>query len=578
MTEEIVQLACTEDITALVALINEAYSLSESEIWLEGPNFRRTDTTDLENIVNANLIYVARNAAKGGEIMGCVSFESKNNYLAEFGYLCVKPQYKRQGLATKLVEYCQDLAKARGHNTLQCELLVPRDLAEHPHAFKEMMMLKFYPSMGFHASRRVNFESAYPRVVAHNKLRFDCDALIFQKALPRTKPASGDDVIIVGGGIHGAAIAYYLAQRPGADRPRSITVVEHHSIAAAASGKAGGFLAKDWGSGDTVQLHEMGFELHCELARIFKLEGFRRGLEVLSVDGNSRDRSSIPTKWLDGHCTASPLSSNAAQVTPSELTHKFIEHSGAHVIIDIAEGVEVKSGSFQGIRTRNGGTLPGSKLVIAAGPWSGTLVSDWFGLPCPIEGVKSTSFAFHEVETLKDDTQAFAVFSEEHEKYHTHLELYPRPNGDLYVCGCGGSDHIFGDRLREGGDSFSPEDIHADPIRLQAAEEALHSMTSIVRGRNPSVTQACMRPCSEDGLPIMGEVSHDVAGVFISTAHNCWGILWAPICGKAMAELVSAGTQSVLNLRPFSLDRFQKRSHLQKRGRKKAGKDVGEQW
>ena len=33
------------------------------------------------------------------------------------------------------------------------------------------------------------------------------------------------------------------------------------------------------------------------------------------------------------------------------------------------------------------------------------------------------------------------------------LELYPRSNGDLYVCGCGGSDTVSGNRLRDGWDS-----------------------------------------------------------------------------------------------------------------------------
>eukprot|EP00961_Rhodomonas_salina_P246522 3330934-Rhodomonas_salina.2 len=33
-------------------------------------------------------------------------------------------------------------------------------------------------------------------------------------------------------------------------------------VAAAASGKAGGFLARGWGNGATRQLHELSFDLH----------------------------------------------------------------------------------------------------------------------------------------------------------------------------------------------------------------------------------------------------------------------------------------------------------------------------
>jgi glycine/D-amino acid oxidase-like deaminating enzyme len=54
-------------------------------------------------------------------------------------------------------------------------------------------------------------------------------------------------VVICGGGIIGAATAYYLAQQGvGA------TVVEREAVAAAASGKAGGFLALDWNDSSSV--------------------------------------------------------------------------------------------------------------------------------------------------------------------------------------------------------------------------------------------------------------------------------------------------------------------------------------
>lgn len=51
-------------------------------------------------------------------------------------------------------------------------------------------------------------------------------------------------VVIIGGGIMGVCTAYYLSRAVG---PRaSITLIEGTSIAAAASGRAGGLLALDW--------------------------------------------------------------------------------------------------------------------------------------------------------------------------------------------------------------------------------------------------------------------------------------------------------------------------------------------
>jgi len=48
-------------------------------------------------------------------------------------------------------------------------------------------------------------------------------------------------VVICGAGVIGACTAYFLARR-GID----VVVVERTEVAAAASGKAGGFLALDW--------------------------------------------------------------------------------------------------------------------------------------------------------------------------------------------------------------------------------------------------------------------------------------------------------------------------------------------
>lgn len=54
--------------------------------------------------------------------------------------------------------------------------------------------------------------------------------------------------MICGGGIIGAATAFYLAEQHGV----AATVVERQALAAAASGKAGGFLALDWNDSSPV--------------------------------------------------------------------------------------------------------------------------------------------------------------------------------------------------------------------------------------------------------------------------------------------------------------------------------------
>ena len=198
-------------------------------------------------------------------------------------------------------------------------------------------------------------------------------------------------VVILGGGIHGASIAYHLSQL--ADPPH-ITVLERSRVAAAASGKAGGFLAREWGSGSTVQLHQHSFDLHKELAEKFQLSSFRL-LDVLSLDGTARAKRPAggnAASWLDRQVKSSSLSGAAAQVTPLELTERLMLESRAEVVIEIAQGLERNAaGELVGVKTASGRVLEADKVCVSMGPWSGVWVEDYLDVRFPMEGVKSTS-------------------------------------------------------------------------------------------------------------------------------------------------------------------------------------------
>jgi glycine/D-amino acid oxidase-like deaminating enzyme len=69
-------------------------------------------------------------------------------------------------------------------------------------------------------------------------------------------------VVICGGGIIGTSTAFHLAARGV-----SSTIVERSSPACAASGKAGGFLAREWCDHFEVgALARSSFDLHMTLA------------------------------------------------------------------------------------------------------------------------------------------------------------------------------------------------------------------------------------------------------------------------------------------------------------------------
>ena len=64
-----------------------------------------------------------------------------------------------------------------------------------------------------------------------------------------------------------------------------------------------------------------------------------------------------------------------------------------------------------------------------------------------------------------------------------------------------------------------------------------------------------LRPCSRDRLPILGETS--VKGLYVAIGHFRHGILLAPVTAKLIAELILRGHSS-FDLSPFSLSRFSK--------------------
>src|SRR5918993_1370907 len=104
-------------------------------------------------------------------------------------------------------------------------------------------------------------------------------------------------IVICGGGVIGAAIAYFLSKR-GA---RSV-VIERHEVAGAASGKSGGFLALDWCRGSPLdRLARRSFTLHGELAETLGNPWGYRRLDTYggyAVEGGERRPGERP--WLSG--------------------------------------------------------------------------------------------------------------------------------------------------------------------------------------------------------------------------------------------------------------------------------------
>ena len=161
-------------------------------------------------------------------------------------------------------------------------------------------------------------------------------------------------VLIVGGGVIGAAIAYFLSRR-GAQA----VVIERTEIACAASGKSGGFLALDWCDGTPLEpLARRSFALHAQLAEEIDEDwGYRRLETFGGAVGPGTARASA--SWVSDRVAihqrlGSP--ETTAQVHPARFTRALMRAAEAN-------GAELRIGQVEGIlRDSSGGSVVGVQV------------------------------------------------------------------------------------------------------------------------------------------------------------------------------------------------------------------------
>jgi len=343
-------------------------------------------------------------------------------------------------------------------------------------------------------------------------------------------------VIVCGGGVVGVAIAYFLSRR-GAET----VVVESSGIANAASGKSGGFLALDWCDGGPLSaLARRSFALHAELGPEVPGSGYRR-LDTYGGFGGGIGRTRRPDGWTSEAVTLDRrlgTTDTTAQIDPAGFTRGLMGLAEDH-------GASVRQGRVTGL-LRDGdratGVLVGAApveadaVVIAMGPWS-ILAAAWLPLPA-VYGLKGHSIVYRTGDAVPPE----ALFLEVDERGGgtASPEVFPRSDGTTYVCAIS---------------SDSP--LPVDPAAVAPDAGAIDRLAAIAAGISPILAespviaaQACFRPVTADGLPLIGAVP-GVGGAYVAAGHSVWGMLNAPATGEAMAGLILDGVSPEVDLAPF---------------------------
>ena len=348
-------------------------------------------------------------------------------------------------------------------------------------------------------------------------------------------------VLICGGGVIGTSIAYFLSQRN-----IEAVVVERTGVANAASGKSGGFLALDWCDGSPLApLVRRSFALHGELAATLDRDWGYRRVDTLGVvasvqQDTSRYRNLQSPDWLGAESAVHGqigTPDTTAQIHPALFTQAMMDAAadkGASLVNGRVDGICF---SPDGARATgaivNGAALHADAVVIAMGPWS-ILACQWLPLPA-IYGSKGHSLVFQYEPT----PESLFVELEWQAGQMRSPEINPRPDGTTYVCGLPGDDPL----------PVDPANVLPEPGACETLRQMTASIAPELGASAILAEQACYRPVTQDGLPLIGAVP-GIAGAYIATGHNVWGMLNGPATGEAMAELI-AGGETRVNLRPF---------------------------
>ena len=233
-----------------------------------------------------------------------------------------------------------------------------------------------------------------------------------------------------------------------------------------------------------------------------------------------------------------------AQVNPAAFMNAMMRAA-------VRNGADLRFGEVTGLRRRDGAvkgveigdaTLEGDAVVIAMGPWS-MLATAWLPLP-PVFGLKGHSVLFDTADAIPPE----ALFLEAADAFGSVLtpEVFPRADGTTYVCAISSEAPL----------PVNPGAVEPDEGAIDRLLDFCRRISPVFASARVLATQACFRPITRDGLPLIGAVP-GVPGANVATDQSVWGILNAPATAEAMAEIILDGAARSIDLAPFDPRRLQ---------------------
>jgi sarcosine oxidase, subunit beta len=376
---------------------------------------------------------------------------------------------------------------------------------------------------------------------------------------PRGELKDRYDVVVIGGGSHGLATAYYLAKNQGI---ADVAVLEKSYIGSGAAGRNTTIIRANYRTPEgaefykeSVRLYE-GLAIDLDFNLLFSQQGHLtlahsdRGMITSTERAEVNQLLGIDSRVIYPDeiarlCPEMDLSQDVTWPVMGALYHPaggIIRHDavvwgyargadrrGVEIHPDTEViGIERSNGTVTGVETTRG-HVKTDMVVSATAGWS-TLLGDLAGVPLPITTHILQAFV---TEPVKPFLDVIIVSSQ------MHIYISQTDRGEFLI-----------------GAEIEPYTTYSNKGTLPFLEySARHALELFPQLEHVRVLRQWTGICdlSPDYSPILGKT--ELEGFLVSTGWGTYGFKAAPIVGTTLAELIASGETPRL-IAPFGLERF----------------------
>jgi FAD-dependent oxidoreductase domain-containing protein 1 len=371
------------------------------------------------------------------------------------------------------------------------------------------------------------------------------------------------DVVIIGGGAIGAAAAYFLRIHP---RAGSVTVIERDpSYQWASTPRASGGVRRLFARPENIALSNYGIPFFERFESEMAVGGepvainFKKGgylfivppneIDVLQRNFETQRAHGVRVVWLDkkglketfpsmvvDDLGAGVHSPDDGWLDPHGVLQGFRKKAqalGAQFISDEVIGMETAGRVVRAVRLKSGREVRAGAVINAAGAWAAEICA-MVGWQVPIEPMRRYEHYFETEEPIEPLPYIKDV-----------NRLAFRPEGKGYSGGVPTLDEPRG---------FNFEVDHG--YFEQAVWPALAArFPQFERTKEKNTMPGLYDQNAFDASPIIGPWSGHLDNFYLMAGFSGHGLMHAPGCGRAMAELILDGSYQTIDLSNFGWSR-----------------------